>query len=145
MATNSLPTKDILNQRFKTFNSSYALCGNEAESIYHLFFTCPIARAVWFESCWGFKTDSQNVQSSGDIIKLILAPPPYTTTSNVESWYVSSTMTFVVDGIWNLRNRVVFQGEKVNICEACLRIQSRIIEFRTIIQAANKAHYAPLS
>ncbi|KAK9992542.1 hypothetical protein SO802_027527 [Lithocarpus litseifolius] len=85
MATNSLPTKDILNQRFETFNPSCVLCGNELESICHLFFTCPIAKAVWFESCWGFKTDSQNVQSSCDIIKLILAPPPTTTTSDVES------------------------------------------------------------
>ena len=71
--------------------------------------------------------------SSGDIIKLILAPPPSTTTSDVESWCVSSAMTFVVDGIWNLRNKVVFQGEKVDIREAYLRIQSRIIEFRTVI------------
>ena len=145
MATNSLPTKDILNQRFETFNSSCVLRGNEAESICHLFFTCPIVRAVWFESCWGFRTNSQNVQSSGDIIKLILAPLPSTTTSDVESWYVSSAMTFVVDGIWNLRNRAVFQGEKVNIREACLRIQSKIIEFRTVIQAANKAHCASSS
>ena len=60
--------------------------------------------------------------SSGDIIKLILAPPPSTTTSDVESWCVSSAMTFVVDGIWNLRHKVVFQGEKVDIREAYLRI-----------------------
>ena len=51
----------------------------------------------------------------------------------------------MVDGIWNLRNRAVFQGEKVNIREACLQIQSRIIEFHTVIQAANKAHCAPSS
>ena len=71
--------------------------------------------------------------SSGDLIRLILAPPPSTTTSDVENWCVSSAMTFVVDGIWNLRNKVVFQGEKVDIREAYLRIQSRIIEFRTVI------------
>nr|POF02788.1 hypothetical protein CFP56_25145 [Quercus suber] len=140
MATNSLPTRDILNQRFETFNSSCALCGNELESICHLFFTCPIARAVWFESCWGFRTDSQIVQSSDDIIKLILAPPPTTTTLDVESWYVSSAMTFVVDRIWNSRNKAIFQGKKFNICEACLQIQGRSTEFCTIIQAANQAH-----
>ncbi|KAF3957245.1 hypothetical protein CMV_017728 [Castanea mollissima] len=54
-------------------------------------------------------------------------------------------MTFVVDGIWNLRNRAVFQGEKVNIREAYLRIQSRIIEFHNIIQDANQDHCAPTS
>nr|POE99604.1 hypothetical protein CFP56_66265 [Quercus suber] len=81
----------------------------------------------------------------GDIIKLILAPHPTTTTSDVGSWYVSLTMTFMVDGVWNLRNRVVFQGEKVNIRESCLRIQSRIIEFRTVIQAANQAYCATSS
>uniref|UniRef100_A0A7N2KMA3 Uncharacterized protein n=1 Tax=Quercus lobata TaxID=97700 RepID=A0A7N2KMA3_QUELO len=38
-----------------------------------------------------------------------------------------------------------YGASKVNIREACLRIQSRIIEFRTVIQAANKAHCASSS
>ena len=62
MATNSLPTRDILHQRFENINSSCALCGSDLESKCHLFFTCLIARAIWFETCWGFRTDSQHVQ-----------------------------------------------------------------------------------
>ncbi|KAK9992871.1 hypothetical protein SO802_022574 [Lithocarpus litseifolius] len=85
-----------------------------------------------------------SASGSGDIIKLILATPP-TTTSDIESWCVSLAMTFMVDGIWNLRNRAVFQGENVNIREACLRIQNRITEFLTVIQSANQAHCAPSS
>ncbi|XP_075658801.1 uncharacterized protein LOC142628636 [Castanea sativa] len=111
MATNSLPTKDILNQRFETFNSSWVQNG--------------------FSKCTEQRWHNQ--------------AHPSTTTSEVESWYVSSAMTFVVDGIWNLRNRAVFQGEKVNIREACLPIQSRIIEFHNVIQAANQDHCAPTS
>lgn len=46
VVTNSLPTRDILHQRLESINSACVLCGNDIESICHIFFTCPIARAI---------------------------------------------------------------------------------------------------
>jgi len=54
-------------------------------------------------------------------------------------WCVSSAMTFVVDGIWNLRNSAVFQGENVDIRATCSRIHSRITEFLTVIHSTTQA------
>ena len=53
VGTNALPTKENLLNRLEVDDPTCLLCNQESESICHLFLKCPIARALWFSTCWG--------------------------------------------------------------------------------------------
>ena len=56
IASGILPTKDkCLRFNYNQDNCCY-LCEVEAETPIHLFWHCQVARALWFESSWGFHT-----------------------------------------------------------------------------------------
>lgn len=46
---NALPSKSELKRRHVSPESFCEVCGNEDESLHHLFFICPIARRLWLE------------------------------------------------------------------------------------------------
>ena len=76
ICTNILPTKDLLAQKLGIIDASCPLCGEAKETGVHLFFKCPVARAIWFGSCRGLRTESLQLTSNEDILKLVLKPPP---------------------------------------------------------------------
>lgn len=71
---NALPIKENLCSGFEMENPYCVLCNQEAESFTYLFFPCPMAKALWFAICWGFKPDQAQLTTTADIIKLILNP-----------------------------------------------------------------------
>ena len=46
---NSLPSKAELNRRHVARESFCEVCGDPDESLYHIFFQCPVARRFWTE------------------------------------------------------------------------------------------------
>lgn len=46
---NSLPSKHELHRRHVAHESYCEMCGDPSESLYHVFFTCPMARRFWRE------------------------------------------------------------------------------------------------
>ncbi|XP_065630575.1 uncharacterized protein LOC136067976 [Quercus suber] len=140
IATFTIPVKEVLGQRVELGNQECVLCQDGQETISHLFFHCPVARAIWFSSCWGLRALNHNIESNTDIIKLIL-DPPNPSASDIDEEFISSTMAFVVDENWYLRNQVNFQDGKVDIQLSSNRICQRALEFSTL---AAEEHLSPL-
>ena len=51
IGSNSLPTRDNLLKRINIDDPSCLFCGFEVENCCHLFFGCPVAKAIWHTSC----------------------------------------------------------------------------------------------
>ena len=140
IATYTIPVKEVLGQRLELDNQECVLCQDGQETSSHLFFHCPVAKAIWFSSCWGLRALNYNIKSNMDIINLILDPPsPFA--YDIDEELISSTMAFVVDEIWYLRNQVNFQYGKIDIQLSKNRICRRALEFST---SAVKEHLSPL-
>nr|POE63822.1 putative ribonuclease h protein [Quercus suber] len=73
VTVNVLPTRENLMGHMDILDSTCVLCNMEVESAPRLFLRCPIARAIWFATCWRFKSDQLGY--TNDIIKCILDPP----------------------------------------------------------------------
>lgn len=114
ITTNTIPVKEILGQRVELENLGFVLCRDAQETTSHLFFHCPMDRAIWFSSCWGLRVQNHNISSCMDIIKLNL-DPPNPSTYDIDEELISSTMTFVLDEIRHLRKQVIFQDGIVDI------------------------------
>nr|POE63825.1 putative ribonuclease h protein [Quercus suber] len=104
VAVNALPTRENLIGHMDIPDSTCVLCNIEVESAPHLFLRCPIARAIWFATCWGFKSDQLGY--TNDIIKCILDPPSDLCQAQ-DLWLVSLNMAFTLEEIWHTRNVVL--------------------------------------
>ncbi|XP_030969607.1 uncharacterized protein LOC115989868 [Quercus lobata] len=111
---------------------SCVLCGGEIESSCHLFFKCPVARAIWYSSCWGLRADKLHISSSSDIIKLVLNPPQALCLQE-DQWHISLNMAHIIDEIWHLRNRTTYQEAQIDIFDSIKQIQLKFQEFSTLI------------
>ena len=74
VGTNSLPTRDNLLIRMEVVNLCCILGNQELEFPCHIFFSCLAARAIWFASDCGYRSDQTLLNSHIDIVKLILNP-----------------------------------------------------------------------
>ncbi|KAL0000566.1 hypothetical protein SO802_014347 [Lithocarpus litseifolius] len=90
------------------------LCDIENETCLHLFKNCSVVKAAWFSSNWGFCIESLNVNNSFDLIKNLVVPPAHVLPEQVTKEQFVLMAAIIMDYIWRLRNRVMFQNEKVN-------------------------------
>ena len=103
IASNALPTRQNLSLRRHILDPSCNLFGHASKSTCHIFFHCLVAKAIWFSSCWGLRTEDHNIQECADLVKLILNFP-MAISPDCEQWRISSTMVFALDEIWLSRN-----------------------------------------
>jgi hypothetical protein len=74
IASHLLPTKDNLD-KFLHFEDRYCpLCELEQESIIHLFLHCTVAKALWFGSSRGIKSESLPICHGANLVSYILNP-----------------------------------------------------------------------
>ena len=106
LCVNALPTRDNLFKRMNITDTSCMLCNESEENPCHLFLHYPIAKALWFSACWGFKAEEVTAVSSGDVVNMVLNPPN-TLCNSWEQWKVSLTMASTLEEIWYLRNSVL--------------------------------------
>jgi hypothetical protein len=100
IGTNILPTKDLLAQKVGINDSSCPLCGEAEETGIHLFFKCNVARAIWFGSCWGLRTESLQLNSNEDILKLVLKPPPHLSMSINQNLIEPNCTSLIMALLW---------------------------------------------
>ena len=131
IAANTIPVKEKLAQRMKIENLLCDLCLEAPESSCHLFCRCPVARAIWFTSCWGLRVLDQNIASNADIVKLVLDPPTHPS-QEVDKEHITTTLAFVLDEIWFLRNQLVFEDSKIDILSSSNRVARRVAEFTNL-------------
>ena len=126
IGSNALPpTKENLIQRIGSIDPTCVLCNQENETGPHMFFKCPIARAIWYLGCWGFRSEDHHLHRCEDIIKIIPNPPKASCPTDGE-WLIPLNMTFVINEIWYLRNQVLNQSAEINIEESIRRVRYKL-------------------
>ena len=131
IATGILPTKANLAARLGYGDIQCCLCQEESETLDHLFFSCPTARAIWFGSSWALRSDLLTFNSYQDIAKFICEPPIAANTSpSDKELCVQTSIQFALtlDCIWNLRNQVLHNNSQVNILNIVRSLETRISE-----------------
>lgn len=53
-----LPIRDVIWSRIQKGEQVYALCGEEQESLMHLFLNCLVTRAITFQCKWGRRLEA---------------------------------------------------------------------------------------
>lgn len=77
------------------------------------------ARVIWYgcKCYWSLRKDTLNMFCSTDIIKLVLDPPDQLHRDNpsLSSFSLNGTLKMVLtlEAIWNLRNQVLHNREKM--------------------------------
>jgi ribonuclease HI len=140
IGANVLPTKERIAQRMPISDTSCSLCNAEPESGAHLFFNCTVARAIWYGGSWCFRSDSISVQNNEDIVKIVLDPPCLGRLQNKAELkdHYSLIMGTTIEAIWNLRNRVLHNGEHINLDAVVNNIESRILEYKLSKEPPNQ-------
>jgi hypothetical protein len=113
VAAGLLPTKESLSRFATSFDYICVLCDHSCESDVHLFWDCPMARALWFGSRWGIKTDQITMSSSCQIVELLLAPPIELEISFADNDSFLLNGALILDQIWKLRNSKMHEGKWV--------------------------------
>ena len=108
IGTDTFPTRAKIASRMGPMDSSCPLCCEEEESSIHLFFKCPVSRAIWFGCQWGFRMDQLHVASCSVI------DPPCAYTPEVR-FMSSLQMALTLEFIWLMCNRVVHDGDQILI------------------------------
>ncbi|KAJ4804033.1 RNA-directed DNA polymerase (reverse transcriptase)-related family protein [Rhynchospora pubera] len=110
LCSNVLPTAHRLSTRIPSLSQSCPRCQATTETDYHIFFSCPISRAVWFSSSLGIRSDliQQTVPEFLEHCFLTLPRSSFI--------QVSTTLW----AIWEQRNQWVF-SKKVSSPQAILK------------------------
>ena len=121
------PTRENLQSRMDIPDPRCVLCNQEVESAFHLFLRCPIAKALWFSACWGFKPVGIQAVFPTDIIKIILDPPRELCQAQ-DLWMVTLTMALTLEEIWRSKNVVLHQNEPIDLLASTKSIHMKMME-----------------
>ena len=103
------------------------LCNQEVETFDHIFLCCPVAKALWFSVCWGFRSDEFPLATSVDIINLILNPLEALCQAQ-EQWLVSLCLAFTFEEIGRIRNVMLHHKGLVDLLASIHGIQAKLSE-----------------
>lgn len=103
------------------------LCNQGVETFAHIFLCCPVAKALWFSVCWGFRSDKFPLATLIDIINLILNPPEALCQAQ-EQWLFSLCLAFTLEEIWRIRNVVLHLKGSVDLPPSIHGIQAKLSE-----------------
>ncbi len=100
------------------------------ESDVHIFFKCPMAKAIWFGCQWSIKNESLNINSSDEIVKFILNRPIPNLLLGQEDEDIATQcsikLVLTLETILNLRNQVAHNTAQVNLLSSinCLELRA---------------------
>ncbi|XP_060974630.1 uncharacterized protein LOC133039721 [Cannabis sativa] len=92
-------------QRIFGNSTTCVICGAAEDSALHLFFKCPLAKAVWFASRWAIRSDTLNFGAPRDMVVWLLSPEFL---KGADAEVLGEFLRFGVclfDALWTARNR----------------------------------------
>uniref|UniRef100_A0A2N9HU89 Reverse transcriptase zinc-binding domain-containing protein n=1 Tax=Fagus sylvatica TaxID=28930 RepID=A0A2N9HU89_FAGSY len=131
IASNVLPTKANLAHRMGGTALSCPVCKQEDETIIHLFYKCPISRAIWFSNPWSLHSDAFLVTNHKELAMLVIDPPIIPSTSTpIKSLKEQSTiqLALTIDTIWQLRNQQEHSDVQLNFFSTIKTLETKIWE-----------------
>ena len=109
------------------------LCGKNIENCCHLFFKCNIARALWFASCGGLRSDCILISTNEYIVKFIVNPNSFlgvvSARNREDNELDSLRMLINLEEIWLMRNQLLHNGGHIDIMETSQHIKKRTMEY----------------
>lgn len=125
------PQERTFNEESNMLIPSCILCNAEVERSSHLFFECHFARALWTNSGWGLRINSDLLNPGEDILKLILNPPNALVPAN-ECWTISLNMALIIEEIWKARNLKLFQHDQPILSKAMMNVNAKFLELSKV-------------
>jgi len=107
---NILPTKTRISASImsSTLDTSCSLCSFPTDSLFHLFFSCPIARVVWRNSFWPLDILALRISSMVLWLDIIMYPKKVgIPLSDTHLFQIFATVT--CDQIWMARNKALHE------------------------------------
>ena len=98
--------------------------------------------AIWFSNCRGLRLhiDSQAFPSTKDLVTLILNPSGHLQNQHISKEKFTLTSTLIVESIWSMRNKLLFQVKKINLMVQSTEIQRKFTEVQNCQGYGKMAH-----
>jgi len=122
VAARILPTKDSITKFAPSSNQVCVLCHEVSQSAVHIFWECPLSRAVWFGSVWGIRTDCIIINNASQLVEQIITSPSEIIYEGLCEKKFCLFGALLLDQLWKCKN-AIFHDER----EICVeRIVSNI-------------------
>jgi hypothetical protein len=110
MVWNIVPKKSSISLSIHSgVDTSCSLCSNSNDSLFHLFFSCPIARVIWRNSFWPLDISALHISSMSDWLNIILHPE-LIGIPIVDTHLFHIFAMVACDQIWFSRNKAFHEG-----------------------------------
>ncbi|XP_075670411.1 uncharacterized protein LOC142640212 [Castanea sativa] len=130
---NALPTKENILLRISEGDPNYVLYGENIENCCYLFFKCNIAKALWFASCGGLRSDCIPISTNEDIFKFIVSPNSFlgveSARNKKDNELDSLRMLITLEAAWLMRNQLLQNAGHIDIMETSQLIKKRTMEY----------------
>jgi len=129
MVRNIIPTKVRISFSIphSICDTTCSLCSYPVDSLYHLFFTCPITRIVWRQSFWCLDSYALLLVDMIDWIQIILKPGIMgILDSDIHLFQIFAALA--CDSIWFARNKVHHDNIVPNALVLSATINSTVLE-----------------
>ncbi|CAN6679920.1 unnamed protein product [Malus baccata var. baccata] len=120
---NCLPTYEALSRRRSSVSSTCPICLRHAETIEHLFFTCPWVEPIWFGGAMTYKIDRDASHSWVDWLSGVWSDSfAFSSQANWVQTYIAYTCWF----IWKTHCDFVFNKVTINPSKVVFAIFSAV-------------------
>jgi hypothetical protein len=119
--------------------TSCPLCGNEEESLAHLFLKCHVIKPLWFGLSWGLHPNLIPADSCTDFLNLVINPPicpGHWVNPKTLKAQCSIQIALILECVWRIWNQIVHNDAKVNLLAEEKNLEDRIIEHLQVLQPA---------
>lgn len=134
LASNILPTKDVLNKRWSLLDDACCLCGDFEETTIHLFKECMVTRAVAYGGRWGLKIDQIYCNNLIDLVSWSLSVRH----TGWEKEVLPIVVVSFLYTIWRFMNERLFEGKKL-VAQVVSEWDNMVEEF--VAEVASRGSY----
>lgn len=98
-------------------------CKKSLEDSIHLLVRCSVASIAWRESSWAILMDALNLETSGELIKMVLLAESTIQINKGSLDAFVLNVVVVIDSLWFLRNKIIHENAQVDIGELVTSIR----------------------
>uniref|UniRef100_A0A2N9I2Q1 CCHC-type domain-containing protein n=1 Tax=Fagus sylvatica TaxID=28930 RepID=A0A2N9I2Q1_FAGSY len=128
IASDILPTYNLLVRFNPSILPFCPLCEIALESPIHVFWECHFARSLWFGCDWGIMTEYFQFLSARDLIKAVIFPPEDVKAISGGERKFMLLGAIILDVIWKSRNLKVHENKVIEVGRALRSIQASFCE-----------------
>nr|XP_023888299.1 uncharacterized protein LOC112000408 [Quercus suber] len=131
----SLSVWEILSKRFPIPNISCPVCGEEVETVEHIFIRCPITVQAWANSVWPLNMVVFKDMNIDQWIKIIINSTEMLKIQGKEAKEFTLFVAVLCDQIWKNRNQTVWGNQPIDSIKLSLQINKVFIQHKQAWQS----------